>query len=79
MRYRTARALIALVALAGLAGCTTPEQFRQDDEAQCRGYGFKPGTTDFATCLQRESLARRYPPIYWGPDWWLAYPHSPWP
>jgi hypothetical protein len=39
-----------------------------------RLYGFHPGTDAFATCLQRESLARRaltsYPPppywAYWG-------------
>ena len=48
------------------------------------GYGFKPETNDFATCLQRESLARRaliacpsgsyggywgYWGRWWGPYW----------
>jgi hypothetical protein len=36
----------------------------------CTGYGFHPGTDAFASCLQKESLARRYltPPLapYWG-------------
>jgi hypothetical protein len=77
MPNRIAFALAALLVLAGLAGCTTPEELRQYDAAQCRGYGFTPGTTDFAACLQRESLARRYAPPYWGPDWWFAYPHPP--
>jgi hypothetical protein len=35
----------------------------------CTGYGFHPGTDAFASCLQKESLARRYltPPLapYW--------------
>ena len=55
--------------LAALASCVSPEEIRRHDEARCAGYGFKPGTPDFATCLQREALARRfelYHP-YWGP------------
>jgi hypothetical protein len=36
----------------------------------CAGYGFHPGTDAFASCLQKESLARRYwatpPAPYWG-------------
>ncbi len=58
--------------LAALAGCISPEDLRRADEAQCTGYGFQPGTPDFAACLQRESLARRYAP----PDWWG--PPPPW-
>ena len=57
------RALIlALVACAGaLTGsCMSPQEIRAYDEATCTGYGFQPGTTDFAACLQREVLARRY-------------------
>jgi len=54
------------------------------DEATCVGYGFHPDTDAFATCLERESLARRYaissaPPApyrgyrgYWG-RWWGPY------
>ena len=78
MPYRTMVALAALVTLA-LTGCGTPEDLRRMDEARCQGYGFTPGTPDFAACLQRESLARRYPPPpYWGPDWWSAYPRPYW-
>lgn len=79
--------MLALTAAALLAGCQTitPEQQRAMDEQQCRNYGFKRGTTAFATCLQRIDLnrdadarARRiessidlgwYGPRY-GPGWW---------
>ncbi len=78
MLNRIGLALLTLVAL-GVAGCVTPEEMRQVDMAQCQGYGFAPGTPDFAACLQRESLARRYPPPpYWGPDWWPARPPGFW-
>jgi len=62
---------ICVLAVAG--SCVSPEELRHQDEATCAGYGFQAGTADFATCLQRESLARRYatPPPYWGgwPYW----------
>jgi hypothetical protein len=53
-----------------LAGCVSEAEMRRWDEAQCVSYGFKPGTTEFAGCLQREVLARRYgyeypPTFYW--------------
>lgn len=48
------------VALLALAGCASPEQLRAQDEAACSSYGFRPGTDDFAACLQREDLARTY-------------------
>src|SRR5215472_4046557 len=63
-----------------LSSCVSPEELRREDEATCVGCGFHPDTDAFATCLQRESLARRaltsYPPPpyfgywgYWG-GWW---------
>lgn len=73
------RAALAAVMLLGLAACVSPEELRQQDEAACLSYGFQRGTPDFAACLQRESLARRYgapepwlgPPYgsYYGPGW----------
>ena len=78
MKQRIGLALAALLAVASLAGCATDAEIRQHDEALCRSFGFKTGTPDFAACLQRESLARRYPPPYWGPGWWPPYPHPPW-
>src|SRR5215813_2537330 len=57
-----------------LASCVSPEEFRREDEATCTSYGFDPGTDAFASCLQKESLARRYwaapPPPYWGWGSW---------
>jgi len=56
--------------ILALASCVSPEELRRDGEATCVGYGFHPGTDAFATCLQRESLARRYAIAssvpYWG-------------
>jgi len=67
----TRRALVALCALGacGLSGCVSAEQLRQEDEAACVSYGFQPQTPDFASCLQRENLARRYSMTYSGPYW----------
>lgn len=45
------RILIALPFL--LMACSTQEQLT----ATCQGYGFTPGTTAFAECLQRETIA----------------------
>lgn len=86
------RASVAIVAsaimLAGLGACITPEDLRAEDEGRCRSFGFQPGTTDFATCLQRESLARRsYAPpppqwnggaMWWGPGYYPRPPGSVW-
>jgi hypothetical protein len=62
-----------VVALA-LASCVSPEELRREDEATCAGFGFHAGTDAFASCLQKESLARRYwdalPPPYWGWGYW---------
>ncbi len=55
-----ALALASSLALFGLAACASPAELRQRDEAACRSYGFVPGTPEFAACVQRESIARRY-------------------
>jgi len=69
--------------LAGLSACASAEEIRAADEAACTSSGFLPNTPDFATCLQRQSLARQYsgPPMaqygpvgygqgWWGPGWY---------
>ena len=70
MRRRTLGFVLPLCALPLTASCVSPEELRHEDEATCGGYGFHVGTDAFATCLQRESLARRYlallPTPYWG-------------
>jgi hypothetical protein len=55
--------------LASLAACVSAEQIRAEDEATCAGYGFQRGTPEFASCLQQESLARRYSPALYGPPY----------
>jgi hypothetical protein len=59
MRSSAAVTLLGL-ALVGLCSCASPQELRAQDEAACTGYGFQPGTLQFAECLQRESLARNY-------------------
>jgi hypothetical protein len=84
-RSRAAVAIAAsAIMLGGLAACVSPEELRAEDVATCRSFGFQAGTPDFAACLQRESLARRYyapPPPQWygGPRWWGPgyYPPPP--
>jgi len=51
---------ISIMVLLVLAACVSPEQLRVQDEANCGSYGFQAGSPDFATCLQRENLARNY-------------------
>jgi hypothetical protein len=73
MRHHLFLGIALGLALASLAACVSPEELRHEDEAACASFGFQPGTNDFAACLQRESLARRYEltPQYpmWGPPW----------
>ncbi|MDE2227796.1 MAG: hypothetical protein KGL11_01990 [Alphaproteobacteria bacterium] len=77
-RRAALRLAAAIAALATLAGCVSAAELRQQDENQCAGYGFKPGTDAFASCLQQEELARRYGawqqmPAYWYPPYgWYA-------
>jgi hypothetical protein len=55
-----------------LTACVSPEELRREDEATRTGYGFHAGTDAFASCLQKENLARRYyapPAPYWGWGW----------
>lgn len=80
MAKRLALMVMVAIVLAPLAGCVSEAELRQADAARCASYGFKPGTNDFAACLQRESLARRYPPPYWdwGPPLWRPYPGPYW-
>jgi hypothetical protein len=74
---RTGGFAFALTVLASAASCVSPEELRREDEATCAGYGFHLSTDAFASCLQKESLARRaltsYPP-YWGGEWGLYWP-----
>ncbi len=51
-----------LIVAAVLAGCATPpEKIAANVAAQCRAYGFKPGTDAYANCLmttEQATLAR---------------------
>jgi hypothetical protein len=59
-----------MICVVALASCVSPEELRREDEATCAGYGFHPGIDAFATCLQRESLARRALTVYSPPPYW---------
>lgn len=60
MRRRPTVVILSLAALA-LAACASSEELRQADARACQGYGFAPGTPAFASCMQREALARSRP------------------
>ena len=66
MARKIAEILAGLLVLV-LFACASPDELRIEDAAICAGYGFPRGTIDFANCMQRESLARRYGP-------WLGPP-----
>lgn len=62
MKDKIATAILGGLVILGLVACVSPAEMRAEDEAACAGYGFPRGTVDFASCLQRENLARRYGP-----------------
>ena len=79
-----ARKIAGIVAgLMALGACASPEELRSEDEAMCAGYGFPRGTIDFASCMQRESLASRYGPWLGAPPFDYGWsdghflPHAP--
>ena len=49
--------LLGLVALP-LAGCGLDKMEEKQDHKTCVRYGFEPGTTAFAQCMQKESIHR---------------------
>ncbi len=75
------RLVLALAAVTALAGCVSEAELRQQDQAQCTSYGFKPGTDAFAGCLQQENLGRRYRleqyQAWPGPPYWWNMPLPP--
>ena len=59
MRAGQVAAIAVLAALLGGCQTMTPEERRAADEKTCLSYGFRLGTDNFATCLQRIDLDRR--------------------
>ena len=49
---------LMLIAVLGLAGCTTPAQQRQANFDACLHYGFNYGTPEFGSCMQQRELAQ---------------------
>jgi hypothetical protein len=85
MLIRVAAAILSTGIIMALAGCVSPAELRREDQAACSSFGFTPGTTAFAACLQRESLARRYAwsaaapwPYGPGPGWYPPPPAGWW-
>ncbi|HJT05399.1 MAG TPA: hypothetical protein VJ747_00625 [Stellaceae bacterium] len=81
MARKVARIVAGLMVL-GLLACASPEELRREDDATCAGYGFPRGTIDFANCMQREGLARRYGPWLGPPSFdygWIDGHFSPAP
>lgn len=48
-----------IILIAGLvtmlSGCLSPQQIRQQQAQTCAGYGFKPGTNQFAQCMMMQA------------------------
>jgi hypothetical protein len=55
MKLPNSATLLAAITsvLALVASCTSPEEFQRESAARCEAVGIKPGTPDFAYCLQR--------------------------
>jgi hypothetical protein len=58
-----AKGVIAILLTASLAGCVLYdirriESQRSEDEEACASSGYKPGTNQFAKCMQDHDLAR---------------------
>ena len=49
--------LLALAALP-LSACNIDKMEQKEDHKTCVRYGFEPGTTAFAKCMQTESIRR---------------------
>jgi hypothetical protein len=58
MTRRSAYVAFVGITLA-LGGCVSPEQIRANEQATCAGYGFEPGSTDFAQCMMTVDQERR--------------------
>jgi hypothetical protein len=52
-------AFARMIEALALAACTSAEEFRAATEQACADYGYKPGTPDFAACLQQRTPGRR--------------------
>jgi hypothetical protein len=53
------RSIVAVILLSvALAGCNSEEQ-RKLDASACTGYGFKPGTSEMASCMMQTSQNRQ--------------------
>lgn len=64
------RSATTLLIVIALAGCMTAEEMRKQHQAKCSGYGLRPGTAQFTTCMmQLDKQAQRESECsdaYWG-------------
>lgn len=58
MRISVILPLVVLAAALAACQTITPEQQRAADESKCAGYGFRPGTSNFANCMMKLDLDR---------------------
>ncbi|MBE1162580.1 hypothetical protein [Dyella acidiphila] len=52
--------IVLLLVFAATAGCETvsPQQQHAADQAKCAGYGYQPGTDQFAHCMMKVDTRR---------------------
>jgi len=52
--------IIALFsAIILVSGCKTAAERHADDSSKCSSFGFKPGSTEFATCMMQQDTTRK--------------------
>ncbi|WP_434627911.1 hypothetical protein [Chromobacterium sp. CV08] len=50
--------IAAAIGAAALTACASPEEIRAMDQRTCTGYGFQPGTDNYANCMMKQSDKR---------------------
>ena len=52
------RIVLLVLLVLPLLGCGLDKMEAKQDHKTCQKYGFEPGTTAFAQCMQKESIHR---------------------
>ncbi|AUH51067.1 hypothetical protein CXB49_09705 [Chromobacterium sp. ATCC 53434] len=47
------------ISVPTLTSCASPEEIRAMDQGACTGYGFQPGTDNYANCMMKQADKRQ--------------------
>jgi len=50
--------IAAAIGAAALTACASPEEIHAMDQRTCSGYGFQPGTDNYANCMMKQADKR---------------------